>query len=227
VVFTKWGKKSMKKLYRSRRHRVIGGVASGLAQYLDVDITITRLAIALMALIAPNVVLAYILAWIIIPEAPLSQTEPQVTVSQPRADATGAGPSIAGPGDGARQQAVRDLPPTADEIILNMEGREHPGQTSSTDEGVQQTVNTSPGTVPTPPVESDPPGPGKESYGTERDNNRQFFGYVLIAIGILVLLKKHVPSFWLNMPIRFIRTWWPAVIILAGLGLIFSALRRD
>ena len=74
----------MKKLYRSRRYRVIGGVAGGLAEYLDVDITITRLAIAVMALVFPNVVLAYVLAWIIVPEAPhqplaLRQPQPQAT----------------------------------------------------------------------------------------------------------------------------------------------------
>lgn len=36
----------MKKLQRSRRLRVIGGVAGGLSEYFDVDVTLVRLAIS-------------------------------------------------------------------------------------------------------------------------------------------------------------------------------------
>ncbi|MBX7065842.1 MAG: PspC domain-containing protein [Parachlamydiales bacterium] len=62
----------MKRLYRSRIDRKIAGVCGGLAEYLNTDPTVIRL-IAVVVLIFTGFVpmfLAYILAWIIIPEEP-------------------------------------------------------------------------------------------------------------------------------------------------------------
>lgn len=62
----------MKKLYRSRHDRKIAGVCGGLAEYMNTDPTLIRL-IAVIILIFTGFVpmfLAYILAWIIIPEEP-------------------------------------------------------------------------------------------------------------------------------------------------------------
>ncbi len=68
---------AMKRLYRSRTDRKIAGICGGLAEYLNTDPTIVRL-IAVILLIFTGLVpmlLAYFLAWIIIPEAPLSHGE--------------------------------------------------------------------------------------------------------------------------------------------------------
>ena len=59
----------MKKLYRSRVQRVLGGVCGGLGDYLGVDPTLIRLAWALFGLMGAGI-LFYVLAWIIIPEEP-------------------------------------------------------------------------------------------------------------------------------------------------------------
>ncbi len=62
-----------KKLMRSRSDRKIGGVCAGLAQYLDLDVALVRILwffIAFISGIIPGLV-AYVLAWIIIPEEPL------------------------------------------------------------------------------------------------------------------------------------------------------------
>lgn len=57
-----------KKLYRSR-HKMIGGVCGGLAEYLDIDPTVVRLiAVVLFFLPFLPAVLCYLLAWAIIPE---------------------------------------------------------------------------------------------------------------------------------------------------------------
>lgn len=63
------------RLTRSR-NRVIAGVCSGLADHYGWDLTIVRLILVLCVLFAGTGVLAYIIAWIVIPEAPyeLSQT---------------------------------------------------------------------------------------------------------------------------------------------------------
>lgn len=61
----------MKRLYRSRTHRVIGGVAGGLGEYLDVDPVLLRIVFVVAAIAWGFGVLAYLIAWIIIPEQPL------------------------------------------------------------------------------------------------------------------------------------------------------------
>ncbi len=59
-----------KRLYRSKKDRVIGGVCGGLGHYLKIDPVIVRLIWALMVLMFGTGILAYIIAWIIIPENP-------------------------------------------------------------------------------------------------------------------------------------------------------------
>ena len=58
-----------KKLYRSKKEKMIGGVCGGVAEYLDADPTIVRLIVAIGTLISVGLgILAYLIAWIIIPE---------------------------------------------------------------------------------------------------------------------------------------------------------------
>ena len=57
-----------KRLYRSKKSRVIAGVCGGLAEYLDTDPTIVRLIWVVGSLMWGAGILAYLLAWLIIPE---------------------------------------------------------------------------------------------------------------------------------------------------------------
>lgn len=50
---------------------MIAGVCGGLGEYFDMDPTIVRLLVVVAALIAGGGLLAYILAWIIVPERPV------------------------------------------------------------------------------------------------------------------------------------------------------------
>ena len=56
-----------KRLYRSNEHKMIAGVCGGLGEYFDMDPTIVRLIVVAAALIGGSGLLAYLLAWIIIP----------------------------------------------------------------------------------------------------------------------------------------------------------------
>ena len=56
-----------KKLYRDTDNRMLGGVASGLATYMEWDVTLVRLALVFCLFAVQGSVLAYILAWIIVP----------------------------------------------------------------------------------------------------------------------------------------------------------------
>lgn len=59
-----------KKLYRSRKHRVIGGVASGLAEYFGLDPILMRVIFVIITLINGIGILLYLILWIVIPEEP-------------------------------------------------------------------------------------------------------------------------------------------------------------
>ena len=61
-------KKSKKRLYRSRKDRMLEGVCGGIAEYLDVDPASVRIAWVLSALAGRAGLLAYIIACIVIPE---------------------------------------------------------------------------------------------------------------------------------------------------------------
>jgi phage shock protein C len=60
-----------KKLRRSRTDSKIAGVCGGLGDYLGVDPTLIRLVWLLLVFFAGTGILAYIIAWIVMPEAPL------------------------------------------------------------------------------------------------------------------------------------------------------------
>lgn len=58
------------KLYRSRKFRVFGGVAGGLAEYFHLDIILVRVLFVIITFFSGLGVLFYIVLWIVIPEEP-------------------------------------------------------------------------------------------------------------------------------------------------------------
>lgn len=77
------------RLYRSSDDRMLFGVAGGMAEWLDLDPSIVRLVWALLILAGGVGLVLYIVAAIVIPEAPL----------------TAAGPAPSGPAGGASPTA--------------------------------------------------------------------------------------------------------------------------
>ena len=62
---------TQKRLYRSTTDRQLAGVCGGLGEYFDIDSTLIRLVIAVLAIAGVGTgILFYIIAWIVIPEAP-------------------------------------------------------------------------------------------------------------------------------------------------------------
>lgn len=57
----------MKRLYRSRKNRMICGVCGGVGEYLNVDPTVIRLLVLLLGFTGTGLV-AYIVAAVIMPE---------------------------------------------------------------------------------------------------------------------------------------------------------------
>lgn len=63
-------KKGTKRLYRSAKERIFGGVCGGLGDYFDVDPTLIRLLWILFVLAYGIGILAYLIAWFIVPRNP-------------------------------------------------------------------------------------------------------------------------------------------------------------
>ncbi len=67
-----------RRFYRNPLNKIIGGVCSGFAAYLNVDPTWVRLFTVLLAVLsASTIIIAYLILWIVIPEActPIQQME--------------------------------------------------------------------------------------------------------------------------------------------------------
>lgn len=58
----------MNQLHRSSRNKMVGGVAAGLAEYLDVDATLVRVVWALAFFAGGIGFIAYLVCWIVFPE---------------------------------------------------------------------------------------------------------------------------------------------------------------
>lgn len=59
-----------KQLYRSKKNRILGGVASGIADYFDIDPVIIRIVFVIMAFAWGLSIAIYIVLWIITPYQP-------------------------------------------------------------------------------------------------------------------------------------------------------------
>ena len=59
--------KLYKRLYRSRRDRMIAGVCGGLADYFEIDPTWVRLIFLVFLLLGGSALLIYLIMWLIVP----------------------------------------------------------------------------------------------------------------------------------------------------------------
>jgi phage shock protein C len=92
-----------KRLVRDTRHAVLGGVAAGFGQYLDVDPVLVRLAFVLLVFAHGVGLLAYLICWLIMPRGEVLQA-----AAGPVADSGAAGPlpdAVAGTGLDAVREA--------------------------------------------------------------------------------------------------------------------------
>lgn len=68
-----------KRLVRPRANRKIAGVCAGMAEYFDLDITLVRVLWLVITFFTGIVfgLVAYIVAWIVMPEEPVYSSPPQ------------------------------------------------------------------------------------------------------------------------------------------------------
>jgi len=60
-----------KKLYRSRKEKMLGGVCGGLAEYFNVDPTLVRIIFVVSLFAGGTGVIAYIILLIVVPQEPI------------------------------------------------------------------------------------------------------------------------------------------------------------
>jgi len=65
-----------RRLVRPRTGRKIAGVCLGVAEYFDLDVTLVRLVWVLALLLPPPALIAYLVAWIVMPEEPKAVAAP-------------------------------------------------------------------------------------------------------------------------------------------------------
>ena len=105
----------MKRLYRSRKNRMIGGVCGGIAEYFAIDPVIVRLIAVALFFVGGSAVLAYIIALIVIPYEPF---ETAAAASKEAAPAAAAASAPAG----APQSAGDSVPLFLGILLIVMGG---------------------------------------------------------------------------------------------------------
>lgn len=68
-TYTDENDKGTKRLFRNPDDKVIGGVCSGIAAFMGWDVTLVRLFTLVFGFLFQGIIVAYIIAWILIPEA--------------------------------------------------------------------------------------------------------------------------------------------------------------
>jgi len=87
----------MKRLYRSRKNRMLGGVCGGIAEYFEIDPVIVRLIAVALFFVGGSAILAYIIALIVIPYEPLETSAGQNRDAAPTASTISSPSAVEAP----------------------------------------------------------------------------------------------------------------------------------
>ena len=66
--YTQSSQAGPRSMVRSRQGRMLAGVASGVARYLSIDVTLVRIAFALITLVGGLGIPLYLASWLLIPD---------------------------------------------------------------------------------------------------------------------------------------------------------------
>lgn len=193
------------RLYRSMDDRLLAGVAGGVAERLDADPSIIRVAWALLVVLTGGLALvAYVIMAIVVPEAPDDGPASQ-PLWQPAPPAGTAPPDL-------DAQPDLDAPTAATTGATTATALGAPGAVGSRIAPDGRTVARA--TAPTH-------GRRRRS-GAERGDDRGplIGGLVLILIGAFFLLRQFIPEIDLG-------SWWPLILVGIGVILVITSVRPD
>jgi phage shock protein PspC (stress-responsive transcriptional regulator) len=75
-----------RQLRRSATDKMLGGVAGGIARYLDVNVTLVRIVVAVLALTTGLGLALYVAAWLLIPEDGMDKSIAETWIASRRTD---------------------------------------------------------------------------------------------------------------------------------------------
>ena len=190
-----------RRLYRSRTDSVIGGVAGGVAEYLDVDPSIVRIVWAVLAIVTGGIFLVlYIVMWIVVPEG---AQQPGVPRQQPGAGAIPGWTPPAG-----------ETPPPPPPGAAMPAG--DPGNTGD-----------APAPAAAPEEQATPAWDGRPAAAPEEHHRRRgggnggmIFGVILILLGAWFLVDQYVPALDTDL-------LWPIALVVIGGALLLISMRRS
>lgn len=191
-----------RRLYRSRTDSVIGGVAGGVAEYLDVDPSIVRIVWAVLAIVTGGIFFVlYIVMWIVVPQGAQPPGMPRY---QP---GPGAVPGWAPPDGGA---SAPPTPPAA------MPAADPAAAAAPTDAGAAE------------PAEQAEPAPAWNAYAAAPEEHHRrrgggggmIFGLILILLGAWFLVDQYVPGLDSDL-------LWPIALVVIGGALLLISMRRS
>lgn len=192
------------RLYRSPTDKVIGGVAGGLAVWLNIDPSLVRIAWVLLAIFSGGIfLLVYFVMMLVVPLPPAGWVPPQPMAGQ--GPAAGGWQTPGDPGPSGWQTPAGAAPGSWQTPADAPAGGPAPG-------GAPGAWQAPPATWQTTPA----PARGPSSINT--GNAGIVFGIVLIVLGAWFLLDQYINLDWALL--------WPLIVIVVGGALIVGAMRR-
>jgi phage shock protein PspC (stress-responsive transcriptional regulator) len=152
---------------RSRSNRVLGGVCAGLANYLNMDVTLVRVLTVVVSLFTGVPVVAYIVALFLVPEEPYAgpATTPgpsQATAPSDPVWGSGGAPWEPGtPGAAAPQPSPQPSPQPGPDPSAQFRGTS--GSESTSESGPATAAPEDSGSVPNPEPVPETSGPEPEA----------------------------------------------------------------
>ena len=202
-----------RRLYRCRHDRQLAGVASGMAEYLDIDPTVVRILWILSAFLGGFTILLYIVLAFVIPLEPASGPAP--AWARPAGPAWGTPPApAAGTADPGSESTADTSAFAGDPAQAPAEGSE-PGTAWSAPNAAWATPNPAWAT----------PNPAWATADQLPDDRRGgrtglFFGVLLIVFGSIAMANILIPGWAVGALL------WPAFVVALGAALLVGAIRR-
>jgi phage shock protein PspC (stress-responsive transcriptional regulator) len=188
---------------------MLAGVAAGVAETLDADPSLVRIAWAVLAILTGGIaILVYIVMAIIVPEAPSEPWEPWQ-------------PGSAWPGSGAPGGGLPPAPPAPPEIAGPPATAGTPIAASASPAPEIEPSAVNPPAIQTRAEWHASQRAARRARRRERMDSGEtglIVGVVLIAIGALFLVRQAIP--WFDFHV-----WWPLGIVGLGVLLLAVALR--
>jgi phage shock protein C len=223
------------RLYRSRDDRIIGGVCAGLADRLDLDPALVRIAWVVLTILTGGIlILLYIVMLIVVPEEPgaWDGRAPDAGWPAPGAVPGWAPPAAGGsspatgarPGDASAGTSPSAAPPEGStEAGPNSEA----GPTAPASGWVPPQTGGAPASGWVPPQSGGYPDDRAARRAARREERRArrasrdpiaglVIGLLIVLVGLYLLLAQLVPSLDLG---RF----WPVIVIALGVLLVVRA----